>query len=248
MKTTATIQTIAKPKIVYTTRDYSKFKHLKGNRPLRERHIKKMVASMEKDFLSTIITVNEYYECVDGQHRLAASEILKKPVQFIIEKGYGLKQAQILNRNNSEWDWKDHMDSFVEQGHKDYMKYKKFKALYNLGHRENLVLLSGRNGCFEHSFKEGLLDISSWDNACAFADKVMEIKKIYKGAKRRSFVNALLKVQEIKAFDIDSFIHKLSVRPALMVDCGKTDLYIDVIEKIYNYNRGKNKKISLRYS
>lgn len=54
---------------VFTTKDYSKFKHLEGNRNIVKPHLKRLKASMEKNYLFSPILINEKHEIIDGQHR-----------------------------------------------------------------------------------------------------------------------------------------------------------------------------------
>ena len=46
-------------------------------------------------------------------------------------------------------------------------------------------------------------------------------------------------------FDFEEFIHKVKLRPNMLVPCGTTDQYVEMIENIYNYKRSG--KVNLRY-
>jgi glutathione peroxidase-family protein len=46
-------------------------------------------------------------------------------------------------------------------------------------------------------------------------------------------------------FDFEEFMHKVKLRPNMLVPCGTTEQYVEVIENIYNYKRSG--KVNLRY-
>ena len=46
-------------------------------------------------------------------------------------------------------------------------------------------------------------------------------------------------------FNFDEFIHKVKLRPNMLVPCGTTDQYVEMIEDIYNFKRSK--KVNLRF-
>lgn len=52
---------------LYETKDYSKFKFLKGNRAIKEK--RSLIESIEKSGILVPIDVNEKFEIIDGQTR-----------------------------------------------------------------------------------------------------------------------------------------------------------------------------------
>jgi hypothetical protein len=58
-------QPIIRENVVDVTFDYDAFKFLKGNRPVDEKHVRKLVQSMQQEYLQRPIDVNENYEIID---------------------------------------------------------------------------------------------------------------------------------------------------------------------------------------
>ena len=111
---------------VHTTKDYSLFKTLNGNRDVNQLHLTRLKESMKKNHLTTIIMVNEKFEIIDGQHRFLISQELKLPINYIISKNYGLNEVQILNANMKNWTIVDYVNGYCDLGYKDYEIYREF--------------------------------------------------------------------------------------------------------------------------
>lgn len=231
---------------IQQTKDYSQFKTLKGNRPVSQKHVKNLMASMQREYLKKPIEVNEKKEVIDGQHRLEAVKNLGLPLYYTVKKGYTLKQVQITNTNTRNWSFTDFMNGWIELGHKDYTVVKDFIAYYGFAFREALALLSGINNpsVVETTFREGTFKVKNLKAATEKADKLMMIKDHYAGYNRRSFINAMVQIMNKKEFVFEEFLHKLKVQPGKLVDCANTEQYKALIENIYNYYR--TDKVNLR--
>ena len=236
---------------VHTTTDYFLFKPIEGNRNKNLLHINRIKKSMSDNYLFTVIIVNEKYEIIDGQHRVDVIQELELPMHYIICKGYGLKEVQILNQNSKTWSSDDYMEGYCKLGYKEYLKYKEFKELYDFGHSECQMLLtgvqqgSGKRASNATTFFSGKFKISNYNNACAISDKILLISPYYEGIKRKSFIIAMVQLLKNQKFGFTEFIQKLKTQPTALVDCTNTAQYISLIEEIYNYRR--REKVNLRY-
>tara|TARA_R110000868_G_scaffold229809_1_gene482915 strand:- start:49 stop:798 length:750 start_codon:yes stop_codon:yes gene_type:complete len=236
---------------VHTTKDYSLFKTLNGNRDVNQLHLTRLKESMKKNYLTTIIMVNEKFEIIDGQHRFLISQELKLPINYIISKNYGLNEVQILNANMKNWTIVDYVNGYCDLGYKDYEIYREFINEYGFTNQVALVLLSGEfiNGTSEVSistkFKEGKFKINDLNNSKKMADKIMMIEPYYKGFLRRSFIYALIGMFKNENFEFTEFLAKLKQQPTTLQDCTNVSQYKSLIEEIYNYRR--REKINLRF-
>jgi hypothetical protein len=236
---------------VYTTKDYSLFKTLNGNRDVNQIHLSRLKESMKENHLITIIMVNENYEIIDGQHRFLISQEYKLPIYYIICKNYGLKEVQILNANMKNWTIVDYVNGYCDLGYKDYIIYREYVDHYGFQSQVAILLLtnehiSGSN--IENAasrFKQGLFKVKDLDNAKKMAEKIMMIEPYYKGFLRRSFIYALFAMFKNENFEFTEFIAKLKQQPTTMCDCTNTAQYKVLIEEIYNYRR--REKVNLRY-
>ncbi len=230
----------------YETQNYHKFKLLNGNRNINKLHLKKLKDSILDQYLLTIITVNEKYEIIDGQHRFLVCKELDLPIRYIIVNGYGLKEVQKLNANTKNWNADDYMNAYCDLGYRNYLYYKEFKNKYKLGHNECQLLLAGKHikGQFS-DFTNGKLQIQNKKKACEYAEHIISLKDYYDGYKRRSFIYTIINLLNNKKFDINLFIKKLKIQPNAIYDCTSVNQYTLLIEDIYNY-RNRN-KVNLRY-
>jgi hypothetical protein len=233
---------------VHTTTDYFLFKPIEGNRTKNLLHISRLKKSMEKNYLFTVIIVNEHYEIIDGQHRFECVKELQLPLNYIICKGYGLNEVHVLNQNSKTWNADDYLTGYCNLGDKNYLQYKKFKDKYQLGHNESMAILSGNNSISKllvENFKDGKFKIVDLKNAEEKAEKIWMFKDIYEGFKRRAFVYAMLYLFDKPQFDFAEFLQKVRNQPSALTNCNDAKQYISLIEEIYNYRR--REKVNLRY-
>lgn len=108
---------------IQSTTDYTTFKTLGSNRRLSKPHVKRLVATFEGNPRSNAynpILVNEDFEIIDGQHRVAALSELKLPVYYIIGSGLTIEDAQAINAGAKPWSPMDYARSFSDQGKSAY--------------------------------------------------------------------------------------------------------------------------------
>lgn len=228
--------------------DSAIFRPLDGNRKMNALHLTRLRASMEAHgFLMMPILVNERMEIIDGQHRVTVANELRLPIPYIVMKGYGIREVQILNENAKNWNANDYLACYVDEGKEDYQTYAAFMAKYKLDHNVCMGLLSGSTTgkTVQEKFKAGEFKVKSYAKACEVADKILSIAPFYAGFKRWVFVVALLRLLENERFNFPEFIEKLRLQPASLVDCTNVDAYRLLIERIYNYKR--RDKVNLRF-
>lgn len=233
---------------VHTTKDYFLFKTIEGNRDVNSLHLQRLKESISKNYLFTVIVVNENYEIIDGQHRFEAIKELGLPLNYIKCPGYGLNEVHILNENSKDWTANDFMAGYCDLDIADYKIYRSFKKKYKFGHHESMAMLRGSKaggGAVYQMFKSGNFKITALDQAFEQAEMIWQLKDYYDGFRRRSFVLAMLSLFKKNNFDFDEFLQKVKNQPTALVDCSTTDQYIALIEDIYNYRR--REKVNLRY-
>ena len=240
------VEPLVKPQ-VHTTTDYFMFKSIDGNRNKNLLHINRLKKSMSKNYLFTVIIVNEKYEIIDGQHRFDVISELGLPLHYIICSGYGLHEVQVLNQNSKTWNADDYLNGYCNLGYEEYLNYKEFKDSYGLGHSECMTILAGYTAQKNASelFYTGLFKISNYNEACKTVEKIFMTEPYYEGFKRRSFIMAMLNLFNNPNFEFTEFIAKLKLQPTAMVDCTTASAYISLIEDIYNYRR--REKVNLRF-
>lgn len=109
--------------VVYKTDDLSRFSRLACNRRVDPRRVAILKKSItEHGFIGGPIVVNEKYEVIDGQGRLAACQELGKAIEYIICPGLGIEDCIALNRNGAIWKLDDYILCYAESGMEDYIR------------------------------------------------------------------------------------------------------------------------------
>lgn len=115
---------------VYRTDDLSIFKTLTGNRAVKERRKQKLIESIDKHgYITNPIIVNEKYEVIEGQARLAACKELGSPIDFIIVPNIGINECQVLNMYGEIWKVRDFIECYATRGNEDYRRILKLSEL-----------------------------------------------------------------------------------------------------------------------
>ena len=232
-------------KQVHTTKYYSLFKSIEGNRNKNLLHINRLKKSMSENYLFTTITVNEFNEIIDGNHRFDVIRELGLPLNYIVCEGYGLNEVHILNQNSKTWNADDYLTGYCNLGYEDYLKYAEFKENYKLGHVEAMALLLDSTQKGFEMFYKGEFKIKNLWYAQDLMEKILLIKPYYEGIKRRSFIYAMMSLSKNKNFSFTEFLQKLKIQPTAMQDCTTSEKYKALIEDIYNYHR--REKVNLKY-
>ena len=231
---------------IKSTTDYGLFKSLKGNRSVNMKHVMKIITSMKKKMHHSPIQVNEKMEVIDGQHRLAARKALGAPVEYYVSSGADLSTVQDLNTNTEDWRTDDYLNSYIQEGNKEYIIYKQFLDSYKFSHKITMFLLSGIYKYDADNFSSGAFKIKDIEKAADIASKLTKIGSYYDGFKRTTFCYAFVRCMNNPLFDFDEFLHKLSYQRMKLYDCAKVEQYLELLEGIYNYKRSVKNKIILR--
>ena len=238
MKTSNHIQKNTTVNTVQVTSDYTKFKTKQGNRELNYLHLKRLTSSVkEMDLLhANPILVNENFEIIDGQHRFNVCQELKKPIYFLMVKGLGLNEIQILNANSKNWKMEDYVDGYCSMGMQEYCEFKKYVEITDLGISLLLALLCGSDNSDNTSdLKNGKLKLTHKNRASVILKWLKDWSQYYDGCKRRSFVLSLVQLYSIQGYNHDKMMQKIKYQSAKLVDSLNTKTYLSLLEEIYNF-------------
>jgi len=249
---------------VYETNDYSMFKTLEGNRNIQQLHVKRLIKSFNENYLFSPVIINEKNEIIDGQHRIQSAKELKLPIRFIICKGYGIHEIQVLNTNMKNWKREDYLNGYCDLKYPEYLKFRNFMRRFPefgiqvvemlLTERmvtprdysiENRNDINRRVGITSKYFEEGLMKVVNYERACENAEILLLFKSFYDGFSRRVFVSAMLQFLLKPEFSYSELLGKLKHNPNGIQHCTTTSQYKLLIEDIYNYKR--REKVNLRY-
>ncbi len=138
------------------TMNYSQFKLIEANRPLIEKHVRRLANSITSQNLLQYkpIQVNAKMEVIDGQHRLRAAERLGVPIYYEVQKDLVTEDIMTLNIMHS-WGIADFLHFHVQQGSEEYIKFNNFLIKNNLTIRIGLNLCIGQNRDNLDDFRKG---------------------------------------------------------------------------------------------
>ena len=110
-----------------------------------------------------------------------------------------------------------------------------------------MLCTNSLSGSDRECFENGRFVTKNMDKAVEWAMNIMELKPLFEGYNRSTFVRALVKtLTRCKDFSFEEFVRKVKVRPTNIHFCGSVDEYIKMIEEIYNFSRNKSGRINLR--
>lgn len=238
---------------VFKTTDYSRFKHLKGNRRLDHNYarnkLKKLYDSFIEKPLISIVICNEKMEVIDGQRRLTISQELGLPVYYIVVEGYGADEVIIYNTTMELWGFHDFLTSHADRDNIQYKMLENMKKDFpDLSVNILRLLIDGKwrlDGKGNKDFKNGLFTIQDLEIAYYRAGYIMSLKPLLPKNlyKNRQWVCAIIKATKHPDFDTDTFKRKLEYNEVRKFST-MNDLLMEV-ERVYNWN--SRKKIELRY-
>lgn len=235
--------------VILETKDYAIFKKKNTNRVVNEKRVKELMEIMKVTptfFELSPIKCNNENEIWDGQHRLAAAELLGIPVRYYTVNDVNMDQVRQLNDYNSKWSTSDYVHSMITEGNINYKQYKIFQETYGYDLSACLMLLTGR---FSHSkiitgiFKSGNLVVTHFDDAVKVASMISQIVAFHKNARNKHFIVAFNKMRTHRNFDFDLFMSKLEMNPKMLLRASTTEMYVESLCDVYNFKTRKNHRI-----
>jgi hypothetical protein len=237
-------------KKILQTFNYSQFKKIKGNREINDRHVNALIKSIEeKGLIINPAIVNEKMEIVEGQHRLAACEILNLPFYYYVVQGSGINEVTILNQNRKNWGFTEWMNRYASYNNMEYKIYKSLYEKWGFDHWSTIFLLCRTKGYrsragLKDKFYSGTLKIETLEEGKKWAKRIMDVEPYYKNYKRRAFIQAMIRVFHDKSYNHKTFLNRLNMVRDRLYDCSTVGLYLQRIDDIMNYKAPKNKRVN----
>lgn len=238
---------------VFQTKDYGMFKFREDNRVLNQNHIKKLSDKMKNVgwIQGSYAVVNEKGEVIDGQHRIKAAMIANVPVNYTVEKKASFDTIRGLNQNQKNWSMYDHIHGYVTENNPHYIRLNNFMERHP-DFRITECLMFLQNNALpvdKHIFETGKWESKNVTKADEWASNIESLKPYFeKGFNKSIFVRAMVKLLSKKPeFKFDEFLHKVKLRPGMIHLCGSVELYIEMIEELYNHHRRAQDKLNLRF-
>lgn len=230
---------------ILSSYEYDKFVRIKGNRTLNFKNLAKIIGSMKKKQLIIPILVNEKYEVIDGQHRLAACKELSLPVFYYMVEGYGDNEVITTNVNQENWTKLQFLDYYIEHENANYIEFEKIRTRHGLSINQLLNVISkAKRTTFKSlsfSFVEGTFKLNQEDiwEATNFLAVLEDFNKstYYKCD---GFVLALLALYYYPPYDHSHMLQQLKIRgDKLNINASKTEYLRILTTEVYSSHKGK---------
>ena len=241
---------------IYFSSDYSAFKHVTGNRDIKDSKIKKLIRAIKAghDYLPQCpILVDEDYNIIDGQHRFYLCKQLKVPIHYIKIKKGGIKEITILNSNNDSWSNNDFLNCYCDMQIEDYKNLHDFKlSNHKFGISMCVALLyhgnSTRGGVTMNIFRDGLFKIRYLEKAKLIVQMCCDYQGYIDFPFRAEFVDALLKAMGSGKYDHEEMKEQLKLHykgDERLQGKGWKE-YIVKLEEILNFHK-KTRKVFVKH-
>lgn len=222
------------------TTDYKKFKFLKGNRAIDERHVARLCRRFEENGNFTQIMpvlVNEKMEVFDGQHRIMALQKLGWPVFYVVQTGLAISSVIALNTGHKNWTWLDYATSYSDQGMRDYQYFLDYCKNSKLHFTTILYFSTVSTGSKVNSaFREGNLKITdpfkTRDLIEQFSDVVDETQ-----IENRSLSIAFRSVATIPGYNHAKMMDQVATHKHILMNCYSTHDYEEALHEMYKYSK-----------
>ena len=243
---------------IYETKDYSKFKKLPANRDAKT--MGKIVDSIERvGYVLSPILVNEKFEVIDGQNRLLALKELGLPVHYMIQPGLGIRECRSLNIGQSNWNTRQFIDSYAEEGNENYVRLKSLLDDYGgtIG-VEGIVFTAypkfaaAIGGGIGQALRKGTFEMNE-AGYNATREKLQRLidlgyAEFFKkhGMTSRSWWGACAYALAHPRVDMKTLINRLNKDPLSVVACARVEDQLGYFDEAYNKGRVATSRVFMK--
>lgn len=234
---------------VYKTFDYDSFKRIDGNRGIDQKRVSSIRDSYSKiGVIPSPVIVNEKYEIIDGQGRVAAAKESGEPVYFIIVDGIGIDECILMNISARPWKTSDYIHSFAERGYKSYIILERLiseNREFNLG---TILMGATRIPSISNDpplVRDGSLVITEED--VKIANNLFSYWKRFDSevvGKSNNFFRAVYIVTQDDLVDNERLVEKVNKYGIGKAALTKTEDFVEALEIAYN-TRSRKQYVSM---
>jgi hypothetical protein len=221
---------------IYQTTNYDQFTYINSNRPVDEKHVRKLMRKIEKEGNLTAehpIEVNQDLEVMDGQHRLEALKRLGQPVYFVVRNGLNIENIASLNTGGKNWDWMDFARHWAKRGNKNYALFlqaaetePRYSVLYPY---LTGAPSRGRNG--RAGFDSGELVITEFEQRMQLLEQYHELVNA-SAVSSRDFATACLRFMRNPNYNHKQMLVNVALYGQALHDCYSIADYLEALEDI----------------
>ena len=229
---------------VQETKDYKKFKNLKGNRALDNQHVHELITSFTRHGNLTNefpIVVNEHMEIIDGQHRVAALKQLGWPVGYRVQEGLTIDTVRHINIAQKNWNWLDYANSYASLGNENYKRVLEIHEQFGYGFNV-LALYGGFTGLKskvasgQYVSGELIFTPEQKEKTIKLLTMLKECEELLEPPRDRVFKRAMYTIFQSPEYDHERMLHKFGQYGDRLKSYSLVNDYLRAIEDVYNFN------------
>lgn len=241
---------------IHETKNYDLFELHPFNRDPKysTRKFKKLLASMKEHGwidaypAHVVKNGNGTLKIKAGHNRIDAAKMLGITVKYVVCDDEA-SLTQIEGAHNP-WNMKDFLTGFARQGDMNYLKLQEFNRKFGIPLNTSLTLLGGHavnmSGWHSETFKDGKFKVGNPSHANIVGDLVLYCDSLgIDFCRNTRFVSAISKVILVDGIDIEELKKKIKNHLYFMTKQPDVSSYIQMLEKVYNRQRGNKLAIAI---
>jgi hypothetical protein len=237
---------------ITSTKKYSQFKNILGNRQLSREHINEPRVEIERNNLLEVcpIICNEKMQVIDGQHRLEAAKALGVAVPYVVVPGLGIEHVVRMNTSQKKWMMKDYIRLHIDLGNQDYIDLQEFINEWKTTPSIAIMLLSNssynQTGNKVNEFREGRWSIQHMDEATEYMEVMralmphMRTSVAYRSTAFAAAIVKTGKILEKNNLSFDNLLEQAGKSQVLLTYSVRVRDYLKELEEMLNYGRKGN--------
>ena len=229
---------------VQSTFDYGRFRMIEGNRDVdHEKAIEESITNC--GLLPIPVLVNEFYEIVDGQNRVAVCMKHGLPIYYQIVPGIRLNEVKCINSASKNWSTKNFIHSYaVGDQNINYIYVEQLMKAYPWASQSLITFaISGASGWGTgiNAYKSGdfVCTDKEYNDAVYALDYVGQFDELLSSVKGKKYMYLIAIMFCYKCEEVDEDYLKtkmLKYGKALEPATSITDAIKQIEVKVYNYN------------
>lgn len=217
------------------TTNYAIFKIVDTNRQLSEPHIETLIKSIKKYgfFKSKPITINQFFQVSDGQHRLEAAKRLNIPVHYEIDNIDVDESMIVLNNTSNNWRLNEFINHYAAKGYSSYIELQNFYKNYStefIGVSNIVSIFCGSPRSMSKEIRNGK-ELKKNDNLDLTIDLIRFFKPIFEHTLSANFIRSLITFLNTENINLKD-VEKLKKNAYSIIPCATTDQYYNQFLKL----------------
>lgn len=224
---------------IKVTSNYSKFKHLKGNRNIVEPHLRKLIKSIQENgwLENSPVLVNQKYEIIDGQHRFEACKTLGLPIEYMVVYDENLSTCIVRNNTARKWTATDFVRAKAAEGNDDFKLLLSYIEKYPAVPVPEIFITLGMNKAtldFNWSYTMHGEEIQYLEELEWYAETF---------SKRRSFIHAVYLILIYGGVDWKTLRKQMFKRGLPKPLAATATDTVRQLQDVYNYNLNEKNRV-----